>query len=271
MRRIRTTALTLCLVSAARSLRLVQGVHFPPAHVVIVGTSVAVVALGFVKPRLQRSQVLYTPEPGSLTGQVILITGATSGLGLESAKRLAVSGAKVVLTSRSHEKGKAALDDVATYLRNQGIKNENVSYKVLQLDDLNSIRSAVEAWGDIDRVDVLMLNAGVMACREREITTDGFERQIQSNHLGHFLLTALLSPRLTPNARIIAVSSAAYKLSLMSGMDFDYIWEAEKYSPWKSYSQSKLANILFVQVRFLQRSIGNGRHKPRTRILTLIA
>lgn len=262
MRRLRTTALTLCLVAAAQSLRFAQGVYVPPAHVVIVGTSVAVVALGFVTPRLRRNQVLYTPEPGSLTGQVILITGGTSGLGLESAKRLAVSGATLVVTSRTHEKGKAAVDDVATYLQNQGIKNENVSYKVLQLDDLNSIRSAVESWVDIDRVDVLLLNAGVMACREREITPDGFERQIQTNHLGHFLLTALLSPRLTPNARIIAVSSAAYKLSLLSGMDFDYIWKAEKYSPWKSYSQSKLANILFVQVSaFLcegsHRKIGN--------------
>jgi NAD(P)-dependent dehydrogenase (short-subunit alcohol dehydrogenase family) len=250
MKRLRTTALALCLVVGARSLRFAQGAYFPPAaHLVIVGTIVAVVALGFVKPRLQRNQVLYTPEPGSLTGQVIVITGGTSGLGLESAKRLAVSGAKVVLTSRSHEKGKAALDDVATYLQRQGIKSDNVSYKILLLDDLNAIRSAVDSWVDIDSVDVLMLNAGVMACREREVTSDGFERQIQTNHLGHFLLTALLSPRLTSNARIIAVSSAAYKLSALSGLDFDYIWKAEKYRPWKSYSQSKLANILFVHVR----------------------
>jgi NAD(P)-dependent dehydrogenase (short-subunit alcohol dehydrogenase family) len=268
MRRLRTTTLILCLVAAAQRLRFAQGVYFPPAHLVIVGTSVAVVALGFVTPRLQRNQVLYTPEPGSLSGQVILITGGTSGLGLESAKRLAVSGAKVVLTSRSHKKGEAALDVVATYLQNQGIKNENVSYKVLQLDDLNSIRSAVESWVDIDHVDVLMLNAGVMACREREITPEGFERQFQTNHLGHFLLTAILSPRLTPNARIVVVSSAAYKLSLLSGMDFDYVWKAEKYRPWKSYSQSKLANILFVQVSIFlcetSHSIGNVRHKPRS-------
>jgi NAD(P)-dependent dehydrogenase (short-subunit alcohol dehydrogenase family) len=204
-----------------------------------------------VRPNLWGRKWIYSPKPQSLAGKTILITGGTSGLGLESAKRLAVSGAGILLTSRSHDQGRRAVDEVAEYLREQSITNENVSYKLLQLDDLNAVRRAVDSWTDIDSLDVLLLNAGVMACAQREITVDGYERQFQTNHLGHFLLAALLSPRLASDARIISVSSAAYKLSLITGMDFDYVWKPEKYNPWKSYSQSKLANILFV--RELQR------------------
>jgi NAD(P)-dependent dehydrogenase (short-subunit alcohol dehydrogenase family) len=215
---------------------------------VLLGTSVVVAVISITCRRhLWGNQWIYTPEPHSLTGKSILITGGTSGLGLESAKRLAVSGARIILTSRSHEQGRRAVDDVTNYLREQMVTNENVSYKLLRLDDLSAVRHAVDSWNDVDSLDVLLLNAGVMACAQREITVDGYELQFQTNHLGHFLLAALLSPRLVSSARIISVSSAAYKLSFLTGMDFEYVWKPDKYYPWKSYSQSKLANILFIQ------------------------
>ena len=88
-----------------------------------------------------------------------------------------------------------------------------------------------------------------MALPNRELTVDGIERQVQINHLGHFVLTSLLSPKLAKDARIVNVSSEAHKIArFSSGMDFDYCWTGEPgYGAWRSYGQSKLANILFSQ------------------------
>jgi NAD(P)-dependent dehydrogenase (short-subunit alcohol dehydrogenase family) len=92
-----------------------------------------------------------------------------------------------------------------------------------------------------------------MAVSTRELTVDGYERQIQSNHLGHFILTKMLMPKFSANARIINVSSSAHKMA-SKGLDLDYFWTGEPaYGGWKSYGQSKLANLFFTQE--LQRRI----------------
>ncbi|KAL7556268.1 hypothetical protein ACA910_006333 [Epithemia clementina (nom. ined.)] len=201
-------------------------------------------------------------EPHSLDGQVIVITGATTGLGLESAKALALGGATVVMTARTPAKGVQALQQVQDFLQQQGVTNDKVYTVQLDLDNLQNVKSFPErlqktlgGGGGDDTplvVDTLMNNAGVMAIPERQLTVDGYERTFQSNHLGHFVLTAQLAPYLSPNARIINVSSMAYTFA-SSGLHLDNLNGESDYSPWGSYGQSKLENILFA--RELQRRV----------------
>jgi NAD(P)-dependent dehydrogenase (short-subunit alcohol dehydrogenase family) len=202
----------------------------------------------------------YTPAAKSLTGQTIVITGGSTGLGLESAKRLAAGGANIIVTARSDAKGQAAVQAVQEYLQEQSIVNDKIGYKVLDLDNLQGIQNAVaKNWKDVDKIDVLMNNAGIMAVSNRELTVDGVERQIQSNHLGHFVLTSLLTRKFTDTARIINVSSEGHKFAAGKGIEFDYLWKGEPgYGPWKSYGQSKLANILFTQ-ELQRRAEASGR------------
>jgi NAD(P)-dependent dehydrogenase (short-subunit alcohol dehydrogenase family) len=199
---------------------------------------------------------VFTPEPGSLQGKAIFITGGTSGLGLESAKRLAMGGAEIIITSRSDTKGEAAVKAIIDHVvEKQGrIPTPVVGYRLLDMDNLAQVKLECASWVDLPKIDVLLNNAGIMAVSNRELTVDGFERQVQSNHLGHFLLTKLLLPKLTPKARIINVSSTAHEFASSSGLDLDYFWTGEPgYGPWRSYGQSKLANLLFTQE--LQRRI----------------
>lgn len=210
-------------------------------------TALAVAYQQWLAPR--RCPSPKRPAPGSLRGQTILITGATSGLGLASAKQLAEGGAEIILTARTLVKGKAAVDQVREHLASLGLSNDHISYRILNLDDLTSVSESVASWTDIDRVDVLLNNAGVGFAPSRQLTVDGNELTIQSNHLGHFLLTALLADKLADKARIINVSSFAHILAgwIDGGLDFDYLWTAGSgYDKQKSYQQSKLANVLFT-------------------------
>jgi len=174
-------------------------------------------------------------------------------LGLESAKRLAAAGATIVLTSRNAEKGEKSVDAVKSYLKEKGSIAEDDSKSkiyslVLNLDDLNSVKSFPKSYlklglGDID---VLMNNAGVMAIPDLQITTDGYERTFQSNHLGHFVLTSALYPYLSrKKSTIINVSSEAYQFT-GGKFDINNLNGQEKYGPWSSYGLSKLSNILFT-------------------------
>jgi len=230
----------------------------------IVGGGAAAVTIGGLSLLRQRQEdieknkyTIYQPDAGSLIGQTIVITGGSSGLGLESAKRLAFGGANIIVTARTSTKGNAAVQQIRAYLeKKQSIteqeQEQRIEYKVLNMDDLQSMKDAFSSsspdWDDVPTVDVLLNNAGVMAIPTRELTIDGFERQIQSNHLGHFLFTSLLSTKFSKRARIINVSSSAHQFAF-TGIKFDYLWKAEKnnsYGPWRSYGQSKLANIYFT-------------------------
>lgn len=179
-----------------------------------------------------------------MNDKICLVTGANSGIGLETARGLAQQGATVIMTARSAERGQAALTDVRL-----STGSSRVSLLLLDLADLASVRAAAETFSaQHDRLDVLVNNAGLMLGDRRE-TTDGFEMTIGVNHLGHFALTLLLLPRIEAAApsRIVNVSSAAHKAA-RSGLDLDdLMFTRRSYSPMAAYSASKLANIHFTR------------------------
>ena len=142
---------------------------------------------------------------------------------------LARAGAAVTLAVRDMIKGQAAAATMTG----------NVTVRPLDLADLGSVRSFAD--GTEGPVDLLVDNAGVMATPERR-TADGFELQIGTNHLGHFALTNLLLPRVTD--RVVVVSSSLHRNGRIDLDDLN--WERRPYKPWAAYSQSKLANLLFV-------------------------
>ena len=131
--------------------------------VAIGGTAAANALQMFSSKKDDAATVLYTPEPGSLEGQTIVLTGGTSGLGLESVKRMAVGGASVVFTARTDAKGQAALAKVQDYLTERCLPSDRVSFKVLDFDDLQTVKAVPTTWRDVEKVDVVVNNAGVMA------------------------------------------------------------------------------------------------------------
>jgi len=202
-----------------------------------------------------RGPTPYEPPINSLKGKVIIITGGNTGLGLESAKRMANAGATIMLTSRSKTKGKLAIQDVQQYcLENSGIANNNVYSLPLDLCDLDNVKEFANLYQKSpignQKIDVLLNNAGVMAVPERELTKDGYEKTFQTNHLGHFALTSSLLPFMNTasreGARVVNVSSMAYTFA-GKGLDIDNINGDLSYGPWDSYGQSKLQNILFTK------------------------
>ncbi len=197
----------------------------------------------------------FLPPPQSLQGKLIVITGGNTGLGLESGKRLAAAGATVVLTSRSLIKGEKAVQAVKEYVKETtGVDNYTNVYTVpLDLCDLESVKRFPEllketnGFKETNHIDVLMNNAGVMAVPDLQITKDGYEKTFQSNHLGHFALTAVLTPLLNPDrSRIVNVSSMAYLIS-SKGLDMSNLNGEKEYGPWDAYGKSKLENILFTK------------------------
>jgi protochlorophyllide reductase len=174
-------------------------------------------------------------------GRTILITGANSGLGLRSAEALAAKGARVLLACRNAERATTALEAVKA--KATGAAPE---VRALDLQSLSSIRECAAALDeDLESLDVLMNNAGIMAV-PKGTTEDGFESQLGTNHLGHFALTGLLLPVLlrSDEPRVVNVSSNAHKLGRMHFDDL--FFERRRYSRWRAYGQSKLANLLFT-------------------------
>ena len=176
----------------------------------------------------------------NLTGKVAVITGANSGLGLESTKALAQKGATVIMACRNLEKAENAKDEVSREV-------PDATLDVMHLDNasLKSVRAFATAFKEkYSHLDILMNNAGVMAIPRTE-TEDGFEMQLGVNHLGHFALTGLLLDVLTstPHARVHTTSSSA---NYNSQIYFDDLMLEKDYGRWKAYGQSKLANILFA-------------------------
>jgi NAD(P)-dependent dehydrogenase (short-subunit alcohol dehydrogenase family) len=174
-------------------------------------------------------------------GTTIVVTGANSGLGLRSAEALAAKGAHVVLACRNAAKAASALEAVKA--RATGPAPEVVA---LDLASLASVSECAAELGErLDRLDVLLNNAGIMAVPKAK-TVDGFESQIGTNHLGHFALTGRLLPTLlaAPAPRVVNVSSNAHKFGRLH-LD-DLFFERTHYSRWRSYGQTKLANLLFT-------------------------
>ena len=171
-------------------------------------------------------------ELPSFTGRTVVVTGANSGLGLITARELARAGASVVLAVRNTAKG----DEAAAGMTG------DVRVARLDLQDLASIREFAAGFsGPQDTVDVLINNAGIMAVPYAR-TTDGFESQIGTNHLGHFALTNLLLPTITD--RVVTVASVMHLVGRINLQDLN--WKARPYSAWPAYGQSKLANLLFT-------------------------
>jgi len=171
----------------------------------------------------------------------VLITGATSGIGLATATELARRGAEVSITTRDEVRGARAAAEI------RSAAGAEVVVRHLDLSDLDSVRSfAARFRDDHDRLDVLINNAGMMAGSRRQ-TPDGFEWTFGVNHLGPFLLTNLLYELLVASApaRVINVSSEVHR-SVTQGLDFEDLQMTTGYSSSKAYAASKLANILFT-------------------------
>lgn len=171
-----------------------------------------------------------------LSGKTILITGANSGLGLESARVLSMRGAKIVACARTKEKAAEAC---------RGFSGPVVPV-ACELSDPASVRACVAEVSALGKLDVLLCNAGIMALPKRE-TAHGQELQFFTNHVGHFLLVTGLLDSLTDTARVVMLSSAAHKMTPSGGIQFDDLSFERKYVPWKAYGQSKLANLLFAR------------------------
>jgi NAD(P)-dependent dehydrogenase (short-subunit alcohol dehydrogenase family) len=175
-----------------------------------------------------------------LTGKVVLVTGASGGIGAETARALAAAGARVTLAARNVSKA----EGVAAEIR-ASTGNPAVDVLELVLDQPDGVRKAAKVYlAGHDKLHLLINNAGVMAC-PLERTAEGWEMQFATNHIGHFLFTCLLAPilRAAAPARIVNLSSAGHRFS---GIVFDDIhYERRPYDKWEAYGQSKTANVLF--------------------------
>ena len=185
-----------------------------------------------------------------LSGQRILVTGASAGLGVETARALAAHGAQVIGAVRDLAKGHRATEAVRAAAANGG------GLELVQLDlaDLASVRACADGLNAAGKpFDRIIANAGVMACPQGT-TKDGFETQFGTNHLGHFLLINRLAGLLRPGARVVCLSSAGHRFSDVDLDDPNF--ERTPYAEFVAYGRSKTANILFA-VEF------DRRHKAR--------
>jgi NAD(P)-dependent dehydrogenase (short-subunit alcohol dehydrogenase family) len=175
-----------------------------------------------------------------LSGRVIIVTGANSGIGYEAALALAKRKADIVLACRNQDKAKNAADRIQVEA-----PTARLELIPLDLSNLSSVRAFADAFRKgHSQLHALINNAGVMALPKRN-TVDGFEMQFGTNHLGHFALTGRLLDVLeaTPGSRVVNVSSMAHKFGAIRFHDLQ--WE-KSYSKWGAYGQSKLANLLFT-------------------------
>ncbi|MEJ1231091.1 MAG: SDR family NAD(P)-dependent oxidoreductase [Galbitalea sp.] len=169
-----------------------------------------------------------------LSGKRAIVTGGSSGIGVETARALASAGAEVTLAVRNVGAGRVVADLDPARLR----------VAALDLSDRASVTAFVEAW--TGTLDILVNNAGIMAVPELERTREGWELQFATNHLGHFALAVGLHDALAASgdARIVSVSSVGH---INGDVDFDDLqFERRAYDPWVAYGQSKTANILFA-------------------------
>lgn len=175
------------------------------------------------------------------TGRVAVVTGANSGLGLETARQLAAHGATVVLAVRRPERGAAAVEDIAAT-----VPDARLELQQLDLASLDSVREAAnQLRARYDGIDLLVNNAGVMYT-DRETTVDGYELQFATNHLGHFAFTARLLDRLlrVDGSRVVTVSSLGHWAPFP--IDLDDVRAERSYNRFGAYTRSKLSNLAFA-------------------------
>lgn len=189
-------------------------------------------------PRADAADLLKDTD---LTGQTAVVTGAASGLGVETVRALLGAGARVIMPVRDTARGEEVARELA-----QATGNNDVHVVQLDLSSLASVRqAATEILKLAPQIRMLINNAGVMATPQGQ-TADGFETQFGTNHLGHFQLTRLLMPALlaAAPARVVALSSSAHRLSDIHWDDPNF--QTTPYDPWQAYGQSKTANALFA-------------------------
>ena len=174
-----------------------------------------------------------------LSGKRAIVTGASSGIGIETARALAAAGAAVTLAVRNTETGEQVAADIRESTGNNG-----VTVAALELSDLASVDAFAAAWSG--PLDILVNNAGVMAIQELTISASGHEMQFATNHLGHFALALRLHDALAAagSARVVSVSSGGHLRSPVVFDDIDYRFR--DYDPFGAYGQSKTANVLFA-------------------------
>jgi NAD(P)-dependent dehydrogenase (short-subunit alcohol dehydrogenase family) len=183
-----------------------------------------------------------------LTGRTMLVTGCSSGLGLETIRALAATGARVIATARTADKARAACEGEA-------MAKGDFLPLACELSEPASIRACIDAVkSGAGPVDAIVCNAGIMAPPELR-QAHGYELQFFTNHIGHFILVTGLLDRLAPGGRVVVVASNAHRRA-PGGIDFDNLSGARGYSPMRTYGQSKLANVLFT--RELARRLGSG-------------
>jgi NAD(P)-dependent dehydrogenase (short-subunit alcohol dehydrogenase family) len=176
-----------------------------------------------------------------LAGHRCLITGASTGLGEETARALAAAGASITMAVRDMDRGATAAERIRA-----SVPDADLELRQLDLASLQSVRSFAAGFSaDHHRLDVLVNNAGVMAC-PYATTAEGFELQFGANHLGHFLLSVLLIRPLAAAApaRVVALSSRGHRRAPVDLSDPGFVRTA--YEPWAAYGRSKTANVLFA-------------------------
>jgi NAD(P)-dependent dehydrogenase (short-subunit alcohol dehydrogenase family) len=188
-------------------------------------------------------------------GKVIVITGATSGLGKEATKVLVEKGATIVMAVRNTQKAASVVKEIQ-----KTFPDAIIDVRELDLISLKSVQDFADGiLAAYNQLDILINNAGIMMCPYSK-TEDGFEIQMGVNHLGHFALTGLLMPLLkqTKKSRVVATASIAHKSGNINFEDIN--WEKRKYATTKAYSDSKLANLYFAYE--LARKLKNEPNAP---------
>jgi NAD(P)-dependent dehydrogenase (short-subunit alcohol dehydrogenase family) len=192
-----------------------------------------------------------------MRGKTVVVTGGNSGIGFETAAALAQMGARVLVTARNADKGRAAVGRITERAEAAGADGSS-QLVVFDLADLSSVRhGAEEILDQTNRLDVLVNNAGLVLSERRE-TVDGLEATFTTNHLGPFLLTNLLLERMRASApsRIVNVASGAHRTA-RKGMHFEDLQSEKRYAGMRVYGESKLANILFT-LELARRLDGSG-------------
>lgn len=182
-----------------------------------------------------------------LSGKTVLITGVNSGLGEESARVLALRGARVLGLARTDEKAQAACASLPGALP--------FACELSEPESVQACVAAVKQWGE--PIDVLLCNAGIMALPKRELVY-GQEKQFFTNHIGHFMLVTGLLEQLSASARVVILSSAAHTWAPPGGIQLDDLSMQRNYTPNAAYGQSKLANLLFARA-LAKRFAGSAR------------